>query len=155
MPFPSPTFALLDVSGGEMIVIMLIVLVFFGGDKLPGFARGLGKLLRELKRMASGVEQEIKRAMEEPPPPKTQIINPPDDPIPPTPDPTPGHRIMEHPLPVEPVADTDAATASQPDATAPIPAETSVASGGVSAPTAEQTTAPKPELAPTDKPSGS
>jgi sec-independent protein translocase protein TatA len=154
MPFPSPTFAFLDVSGGEMIVIMLIVLVFFGGEKLPGFARGLGKLLRELKRMASGVEQEIKRAMEEPPPPRTRVINPPDDADVPTPDPTPGHRIMADPLPVEPATDAaaDAATALPPDATAPAPTETPAISTEVSAPAAKDSVALKP--APTDKPIG-
>ena len=156
MTFPNPTFALLDVSGGEMIVIMLIVLVFFGGDKLPGFARGLGKLLRELKRMASGVELEIKRAMEEPPPPKTQIINPPDDPIPATPDLTPGHRIMADPLPVEPAANTAAvAPASPPDTTAPTPSETFGTGTEVSAPVADPTAAPKPEPPPVDKRIGS
>ena len=47
--------------------IMLIALVLFGGDKLPGLARGMGKAIREFKKAAGEVESEIKRAMEEVP----------------------------------------------------------------------------------------
>ena len=36
----------------------LIVLVLFGGQKLPEFARGLGKSIREFKKAAAGVEEE-------------------------------------------------------------------------------------------------
>jgi sec-independent protein translocase protein TatA len=48
-----------------VVVIMLIVLVLFGGKKLPEFARGLGKSIREFKKAAAGVEEELKRALEE------------------------------------------------------------------------------------------
>ncbi|HEY8933438.1 MAG TPA: twin-arginine translocase TatA/TatE family subunit [Rariglobus sp.] len=64
----SSTFALLDIGGGEMMLIFFIVLMLFGGQKLPEFARGLGKSIREFKKATAGVEDEIKRAMEEPPP---------------------------------------------------------------------------------------
>lgn len=49
----------------EMMLIFVIVLVLFGGHKLPEFARGLGKTMREFKKAASGVEEEFKRALEE------------------------------------------------------------------------------------------
>src|SRR5436190_20686963 len=49
----------------EMMLIFVIVLVLFGGQKLPEFARGLGKSMREFKKAAAGVEEEFKRAMEE------------------------------------------------------------------------------------------
>ena len=65
MPSLHPTLALLDYSG-EMLMVFLLVLIFFGGEKLPEFARGLGKLIRDFKKAAAGVEEEIKRAMEEP-----------------------------------------------------------------------------------------
>jgi len=67
------------VGGPEMGLILVIVLVLFGGKKLPEFARGLGKSMREFKKAASGVEQEFKRALEEeapkpytPPPPSSE-----------------------------------------------------------------------------------
>src|SRR3982750_4082105 len=49
----------------EMMLIFVIVLVLFGGQKLPEFARGLGKSIREFKKAAAGVEEEFKRALEE------------------------------------------------------------------------------------------
>lgn len=60
--------AFFDMLGGsELMVIFLLVLLFFGGEKMPEFARGLGKAIREFKKAASGVEQEFKRALEEEP----------------------------------------------------------------------------------------
>jgi TatA/E family protein of Tat protein translocase len=53
------------VGGPEMLLILVIVLLLFGGEKLPEFARGMGKTMRELKKAASGVEEEFRRAMEE------------------------------------------------------------------------------------------
>ncbi len=151
---PVPPLALFDVGGIEMIVIMLLVLIFFGGEKLPGFARGAGKAIREFKKAASGVEEELKRAMAEPPPPRPTYVPPAD--------PTPGHQIMEHPLPVEPAADGTAPaaiTAGMPHA----PAETSAPTSDISAPPTEipaasatdaKPAAPKLEPAPAEKPVG-
>ena len=60
------------VGGPELLMVMVIVLVLFGGKKLPEFAKGLGKSLREIKKATSGVEEEFKRAMDdEPERPKT------------------------------------------------------------------------------------
>jgi TatA/E family protein of Tat protein translocase len=60
------SFAFIDGLGGpEMMLIFVIVLVLFGGQKLPEFARGLGKSIREFKKAAAGVEEEFKRALEE------------------------------------------------------------------------------------------
>jgi sec-independent protein translocase protein TatA len=58
--------AFIDGLGGpEMVLIFVIILVLFGGQKLPEFARGLGKSIREFKKAAAGVEEEFKRALEE------------------------------------------------------------------------------------------
>jgi TatA/E family protein of Tat protein translocase len=59
-----PIGLLPDVGGGEMMMIMLVALLLFGGDKLPQFAKGLGKAIREFKRAANEVELEIKRAID-------------------------------------------------------------------------------------------
>jgi TatA/E family protein of Tat protein translocase len=65
----SSFFAFIDGIGGpELLLIFFLSLMLFGGKKLPELARGLGKSMREFKRAAAGVEQEIKRAIEEPPP---------------------------------------------------------------------------------------
>lgn len=61
------TFAFIDgLGGGEMLLIFFVILMLFGGQRLPELARGLGRSVREFKKATSGVEQEIKRVMEEP-----------------------------------------------------------------------------------------
>jgi len=42
-----------------MILIFLVVLLLFGGKKLPELARGLGKGLREFKDASDGIKREI------------------------------------------------------------------------------------------------
>lgn len=75
--------AFLDMLGGsELLVIFLLVLIFFGGEKMPEFARGLGKAIREFRKAAAGVEEEFKKALEEAPA-KRQPTYPPA--VPPTP----------------------------------------------------------------------
>ncbi|MDR0901714.1 MAG: twin-arginine translocase TatA/TatE family subunit [Opitutaceae bacterium] len=65
---PSPVLAFLpDVGGPEMLVVFFLVLILFGGKRLPELARGLGKSIREFKRATSGVEQELKRVLEDEP----------------------------------------------------------------------------------------
>jgi sec-independent protein translocase protein TatA len=60
------TLAFIDGLGApEMVLIFVLVLVLFGGQKLPEFARGLGKTMREFKKAAAGVEEEFKKALEE------------------------------------------------------------------------------------------
>lgn len=66
--------AFFGVGDTEMLLIMVVVLIFFGGRKMPDFARGLGKALREIKKASGEVEREFKRIIDEaenPPPPKT------------------------------------------------------------------------------------
>lgn len=51
---------LLGVIGGpEIIVILLIVLVLFGGKKIPELMKGLGKGVKEYKKAMNGVEEEV------------------------------------------------------------------------------------------------
>jgi len=45
----------------EIMVIMLVILLLFGGKKLPELARGLGKGIREFKDASDGVKREIHR----------------------------------------------------------------------------------------------
>jgi len=54
-------------GGPEMLLIMFIVLLLFGANRLPELAKGLGKSIREFKKAAGGVEEEVRRAMEEEP----------------------------------------------------------------------------------------
>jgi len=74
LPLISSTLAFIEgVGGPELLMVLVIVLVLFGGKKLPEFARGLGKSLREIKKATSGVEEEFKRAMDDEPEPTKRI----------------------------------------------------------------------------------
>lgn len=46
-------------GSGEIIVILCVVMLLFGGKKLPEFARSLGKGIREFKRACSGLDGEV------------------------------------------------------------------------------------------------
>ena len=57
---------LLGIIGGtEIIVILVIVLILFGGKKIPELMRGLGKGVKEYKNAVNGVENEIKETAKE------------------------------------------------------------------------------------------
>jgi sec-independent protein translocase protein TatA len=48
----------------ELLLILLIAVFFFGGEKLPDIAKGLGKGLREFKRASEGSPDEEDKSME-------------------------------------------------------------------------------------------
>lgn len=106
-----------DLGGGEMMLILFVMLLLFGGDKMPQMAKKLAKGLREFKRAAGEVEREIKRAIDEVPdlPDVRKTVNdaledkpkrpalPPTPPIPPPPAVTPS-AIGDSTPPPPPVA---------------------------------------------------
>ncbi len=51
----------LNMGGSEIVVILGVALLLFGGKKLPELARGLGKGIREFKDASEGVKREIHR----------------------------------------------------------------------------------------------
>lgn len=96
MPFP----LLFDISGGELIVVLLFVLLFFGSKGIPDMARTLGRTMRQVRDAGQEVQREIhrgandvRRTMEDqrrafvkdlPKDPLTNEGGGPDDPIPPS-----------------------------------------------------------------------
>ena len=56
---------LLGIIGGqEILIILLIVLVLFGGKKIPELMRGLGKGVKEYKNAVKSVDDEVKSVTE-------------------------------------------------------------------------------------------
>ncbi|MEO8886810.1 MAG: twin-arginine translocase TatA/TatE family subunit [Mucilaginibacter sp.] len=55
----SSALLFLDIGGPEVMLIMFVALLLFGGDKLPELARGLGKGIRDFKDASEGVKREI------------------------------------------------------------------------------------------------
>ncbi len=50
----------MSLGAPEIIIVLVIVLLLFGGKKLPELARGLGKGINEFKKASKEVENEIK-----------------------------------------------------------------------------------------------
>ena len=52
-------------GGPELILIAFIVLLLFGGKKLPELMKGLGKGIREFNNAKANIESEVKESMKE------------------------------------------------------------------------------------------
>lgn len=46
-------------GGWEIMVILLVVLVFFGANKIPEIARGMGRGIREFKDATKEIKNEV------------------------------------------------------------------------------------------------
>jgi sec-independent protein translocase protein TatA len=51
----------------EWVLIILAVLILFGGRKIPEFMRGLGKGIREFNDAKNNVRRELEDGLNEPP----------------------------------------------------------------------------------------
>ena len=59
----------MNLGGSEIFLILVVVLLLFGGKRLPELARSLGKGLAEFRRATQDVQREITAPLNEPPPP--------------------------------------------------------------------------------------
>jgi sec-independent protein translocase protein TatB len=55
-----------NVGGGELLVIFLVALIVLGPAKLPEVARQICGVMREVRRISSGFQDEMRAAMEDP-----------------------------------------------------------------------------------------
>jgi sec-independent protein translocase protein TatA len=56
MSSPSALLAIMGFSGGELLIVLAIILLLFGGSKLPSLAKGLGQSIKEFKKAAKDDE---------------------------------------------------------------------------------------------------
>ena len=49
----------------EVLIILLVVLILFGGKKIPELMRGLGKGVKSFKQGMNEVEDELKKPLED------------------------------------------------------------------------------------------
>jgi len=54
-----------NLGTGEIILILLIILIFFGAKKIPELAQGLGKGLREFRKAARDIQEDINKPPED------------------------------------------------------------------------------------------
>ena len=55
-------FAAFGIGGTELLVILALALLLFGGTKLPSLARGLGQSIKEFKKASRDDPEEDKAA---------------------------------------------------------------------------------------------
>lgn len=105
-----------NVGGGELLVILLVALLVLGPDKLPGAVRTAGRVLGEVRRVAGGFQDEVRRAMDDTAPPTRVPLRRPETATPAAPTVDPGPP----PTSVDPgPAPADEGTAADPSTSAP------------------------------------
>lgn len=45
----------------EIILILVVILIFFGAKKIPELAQGLGKGLREFRKAARDIQEDVEK----------------------------------------------------------------------------------------------
>lgn len=55
-----------NLGWAEVAVIVVVALVVLGPDKLPGAARQIGNVIRQVRRISTGFQQELQNALDEP-----------------------------------------------------------------------------------------
>lgn len=65
-PFPLPVLGLFGLGGPELIIVLVILLLLFGGSKLPALAKGLGQSIKEFKKAASDTPAEEPKSEKKP-----------------------------------------------------------------------------------------
>src|SRR5262249_42081848 len=71
-------FGIFNLGGGEIILILALVLILFGAKKLPELAKGLGTGIKEFKKATREVTDEVSSAMDDSAPPVKRLpSNPP------------------------------------------------------------------------------
>ncbi len=51
-----------DVSGTEILLILIFVLIFFGSKSIPSLARTMGRAIRQIKDASNDIQNEIKKS---------------------------------------------------------------------------------------------
>ena len=60
----TPLAFIQNLNTPEILMIGAVVLLFFGAKRMPDLFRSAGKSIREFKKATSGIEQDIRSAMD-------------------------------------------------------------------------------------------
>ena len=55
-----------NLSGSEIVIILILALVILGPDKLPDAMRRAGKTWAELRKLSTGFQEEVRKGFDEP-----------------------------------------------------------------------------------------
>ena len=53
-----------DVAGSEILVILIVILLFFGSKSIPGIAKTMGQAMYQIRNASSELQNEIKKTSE-------------------------------------------------------------------------------------------
>jgi sec-independent protein translocase protein TatA len=54
-----------NLGGGEILLILLFILIFFGAKKIPELAQGLGKGIREFRKAARDIQDDVEKEVKQ------------------------------------------------------------------------------------------
>jgi sec-independent protein translocase protein TatB len=132
-----------NIGAGELIFILVVALLILGPQRLPEFARGIGRFLREFRRQTDDVRTMVEREfyrMDQ------EVL---DERLPPPPPPIPAGKVAS--LPVPPLS--QAGASSSPVPAEPVPAELATAAEATSSgPVAPEASAGSPHSPPSGEP---
>jgi sec-independent protein translocase protein TatA len=52
----------LNLGGGEIVLVLFVILLLFGGKGIPSVAKALGKGIREFKDATNGIQRDIQQS---------------------------------------------------------------------------------------------
>ena len=53
----------MNLGAPEILLVMVVILIFFGPKKIPDLARGLGKGLREFRKASQEIQASIEKEL--------------------------------------------------------------------------------------------
>lgn len=56
-----PVLLFLDISFGEIFIVVAVIFIIFGPQRIPEFARKFGKGMRQIKKASSEIKREINK----------------------------------------------------------------------------------------------
>src|SRR5271170_571165 len=71
-----PMLAMFGLGGSELILILGVALLLFGGKKLPELAKGLGQGIKEFKKATGNASEEVRHAIEDTLPARGSDVRP-------------------------------------------------------------------------------
>ena len=54
-----------NLGGGEILLILVFILIFFGPKKIPEIAQGLGKGIREFRKATREIQEAVEKEVNE------------------------------------------------------------------------------------------